>query len=528
MINKIIKKLDLEKNIKLISPIDEIKLSIGNKDLCHIVKTYKSKDPIEKYIQQLLCKEEFNIMNLLSDNYFNNTFGSLYFIIGNPYSIDTKIFDIIYKNRYLIKEISKNIIESYDIITANENQITNGNQIANLHKFYNYDIILRWYKTVISTKLKKSEYFKVSKLSNDNKEKKWEKYNLIWTEYNNSCLELKSYIKKLLIFYKPLKIPVIGCSQLGKKHYEYCLELFLGIKIDPTKLEKWAYCELDKLIDQMKLYIKIVIPSIDTKANYKTLLNKIAKTESQKFKSKKELIELYTQTISKYENIYVNILGFPEFEKPNLVIFDNAKLGGGYYYLNNFYLNVHNWTDMKKYTVESLVLHETVPGHHTQVHTILNKTNKYTLLQSYFWESCTGFIEGWGLFSEKLGFEQTTWDKIGQLEFEIFRTLRIIIDIGLHYNCKTIKQMTVFMENNLSMSHNEIENEIYRYACHPGQAVAYKVGNQVFKKIVEKQSIDNLLEPKAIELYKKLIIDGPKPLKFICQDYGLQIDKLFI
>ena len=50
----------------------------------------------------------------------------------------------------------------------------------------------------------------------------------------------------------------------------------------------------------------------------------------------------------------------------------------------------------------------------------MHKNNKYSLLFGYFGASCTGFIEGWGLFSEKLGFEQTNWDKIGQLEFEIF------------------------------------------------------------------------------------------------------------
>ena len=107
--------------------------------------------------------------------------------------------------------------------------------------------------------------------------------------------------------------------------------------------------------------------------------------------------------------------------------------------MNNFYLNINDWKNMRKYTIESLVLHETNPGHHTQVHTMLNKSNKYSLLFGYFGASCTGFIEGWGLFSEQLGFEQTVWDKIGQLEFEIFRTLRIIVDIGLHYHGKTPK-----------------------------------------------------------------------------------------
>lgn len=528
MIKKIIKKLDLEENIKLISPIDEIKLSLNGNKFYSIIENYKSKDLIEKYIQTLLCRKESNIMDLLLDNYFNNILGSIYFIISNPYSIDTKIFDILYKNRDLIKNVPLHIIDNYEIIIGNSKETNDisKNNLQKLHKFYNHDIIVKWNKTVIYKKMNKNIYFKISKLNDEEKEKKWEKYNLVWHDFNSACIKLKNYIAKLLIFYKPLNISVVGCSHFGKQYYEYCLESFIGLKVDIKKLEKWASNELITLMDQMKTYIKIIKNDNET-SNYKSLLNKIYSDESQKFKSKNELIKLYKKTIEKYENIFIKKLNFPQFEKVNLVIFDNPDLGGGYYYLNNFYLNTFNWKKMRKYTIESLVLHETVPGHHTQVHTFFNINKKNSLLYAYFGSSCTGFIEGWGLFSEKLGFEQTIWDKIGQLEFEIFRTLRIIIDIGIHYHGKTPDKMIKFMENNLTMSHEEIVNEIYRYVCNPGQAVAYKVGDYIFKKIVEKNNIKNLLEPRGLELYKKIITDGHKPLKFICNDYDIDIDKLF-
>lgn len=530
MIKKIIKKLDLEKDIKLISPIDEIKLSLSSNHFCNIIENHKSKDPIEKYIQDLLCRSESNVIDLLSDNYFNNILGSIYFIISNPFSIDTKIFDIIYKNRDLIKNVPLNIIDSYEIIIGNSketNDISKSN-LNKLHKFYNYDIIVKWNKTVMSEKMKKNDYYKISKLSDEQKERKWDHYNLVWDEFNNACIKLKEYINKLLIFYKPLKIDIVGCSHFGKKYYEYCLESYIGMKIDIKKLEKWANKELLILIEEMKKYMKIVINKpIKDSEGYKSLLNKIYNDESQKFKSKNELIKLYTKAIEKYQNIYIKKLNFPQYEKVNLVIFNNPDLGGGYYYLNNFYLNTFNWKNMRKYTIESLVLHETTPGHHTQVHTSFNIDNKNALLYSYLGCCCTGFIEGWGLFCEKLGFEQTIWDKIGQLEFEIFRTLRIIIDIGIHYHGKTPNKMIEFMENNLSMAPEEIVNEIYRYICYPGQAVAYKVGEHVFKKILEKKNIKNMLEDNALDLYKKLIVDGPKPLKFICKDYNIDKNNLF-
>ena len=87
--------------------------------------------------------------------------------------------------------------------------------------------------------------------------------------------------------------------------------------------------------------------------------------------------------------------------------------------------------------------------------------------------------------------------------------------------------MITFMQNNLTMSKKSIENEIYRYVCQPGQAVAYKVGSHVFKKILEHNNIHNFIDPKAIQLYKKIINDGPKPLKFICKDYNINENDLF-
>ena len=528
MIKKIIKKINLESNIKLISPIDEIKLSLNSNELYNIINEYKSKDPIEKYIQKLISSDDSNLIDLFSDNYFNNSLSNIYFIISNPFSIDTKIFDIIYKNRELISKIPNIIIDTYEIILNNKPYDSLSPDIQKkLYLYYNYEIIKRWYKIVIPNKMLKNDYYKISKLSNEKKNIKWNKYNEIWDIFYDSCIILKKYLVKLLKFYKPLKINIVGYSVFGKKYYEYCLESYIGININIYKLENWAYKELDKLIEQIKYYIKLTDMNIK-KTDYKSLLKKLFNNESQKFKSKQELIDLHDKTIKKYEKIYIDILEFPQYEKSNLVIFDNDKLGGGYYYLNNFYLNINDWKNMRKYSIESLVLHETIPGHHTQVHTMLNKTNKYSLLFSYFGGSCNGFIEGWGLFSEQLGFEQTIWDKIGQLEYEIFRTLRIIIDIGLHYYGKTPKEMIKYMENNITMSKKSIENEIYRYICQPGQAISYKVGFQVFKKILEKNNIYNFTDPKAIQLYKKIINDGPKPLKFICKDYKIKEDELFI
>lgn len=503
--------INLETNVKNISVIDEIKYELNFEKIINILKTYNPNNEIEVYIKTHFSNEEIYTNNILSCNYFNNFFVSTYFILGNCFTIDLPIFDIIYENYLLLDKIPEILINKYNKIITDKN----------FHLFYNYEIINRWYKTIICQPINKNDYFKISKLSNRNKNLKWDKYIIIWKKFNDNCLIFKKYLRQLLQFYKPLKIKIVGCYSINKKYYEHCLESHLGIKINIDKLLKWGHEELNILVEKMKTYIKIAIPNINTNLSYKNLIKKIKDYPSQRFKSKNELIKFYKLIINKYEQFYIKENKFPEFIKPNLVIFSNSKMGGGYYTSNNFYLNTYNWKEMRKFTVESLVLHETIPGHHTQVSTMLNIKYKYPIL-FYFQSILNGFIEGWGLWSEKLGYDQTIWDKIGQVEYEIFRTLRIIVDINIHYYGKTPRDMLLYMKEYMVLSKSEINNEIYRYVCQPGQAVSYKVGSYIFQKIIENENIDNLLDTKLLTIYKKIILDGPLPLQFLIKKYKIK------
>jgi uncharacterized protein (DUF885 family) len=83
------------------------------------------------------------------------------------------------------------------------------------------------------------------------------------------------------------------------------------------------------------------------------------------------------------------------------------------------------------------------------------------------------------------------------------------------------------MKQYLSTNDNTIMNEIYRYICNPGQAISYKIGSEVFKKILDKNGIKTYLEPNAIKIYKKIIEDGHKPIKFLIEEYNINKDELF-
>jgi hypothetical protein len=514
LIETLIKKFKLQSDINKISIIDFFKIIINIDEYYKILENYSNPTEEEQYIIKMNTSKQAKIKHILSQNFYSNIFLDIFLLLNNPYNIDDIKFDIFYDNYKLLKDVHLILIKNYEKIINSD-----------LHKFYNIDLINKWIDTIEQKPIKKDEYYKLSKLENDDKDIKWKKYNEIWQVYNSECIKFKKYLFKLRDFYQSKNISIIGCYNISKELYEHCVEANIGIKLDILNLEKWAIHKLDKLVSKMKSLIIKINPKVNEKLNVLEMLNQI--NSSKKFKTKEEFIDNYKIKLKKYKDYFIKKLEFPHFTESNLVIFDDENLGGAYYNDNNFYLNSSNVTDSFKYTTETLVLHESIPGHHTQVHSTKYLDMHNNLLYQYFPEITNGFVEGWGLFSEKLGHDQSDWDIIGQIEYDMLRTLRVIVDIRIHYKGYTVDEIYNYMKNYLSISENKLKTEIYRYVCMPGQAISYKVGSQIYKTILKKNNIKYYLDPKAIEIYKEIINNGPMPLKFLVKKYNINPDDIF-
>jgi uncharacterized protein (DUF885 family) len=149
-----------------------------------------------------------------------------------------------------------------------------------------------------------------------------------------------------------------------------------------------------------------------------------------------------------------------------------------------FYANTYNLAARPKWEMEALTLHEAVPGHHLQIsiQQELGDLPKFRRFGGY-----TAFIEGWGLYAEslgpELGFYKDPYAKFGQLTYEMWRAVRLVVDTGLHSKGWTRQQAIDFFKANAGKTEHDIVVEIDRYINNPGQALAYKIGQLKFAEL---------------------------------------------
>jgi len=151
----------------------------------------------------------------------------------------------------------------------------------------------------------------------------------------------------------------------------------------------------------------------------------------------------------------------------------------GFYYVNTSKLDQRPFWE-----IPALSVHEAVPGHHQQI--ALQQELDMPDFRKYG-AFFTAFVEGWGLYSERLGIEMELYDtpakNMGRLSYEMWRACRLVVDTGIHSKGWSKQRAIDFMTDNTALSTANIEAEVNRYISWPAQALAYKMGELKIREL---------------------------------------------
>jgi uncharacterized protein (DUF885 family) len=325
--------------------------------------------------------------------------------------------------------------------------------------------------------------------------------------------------------YYPNTRESIGISSLpdGKEWYAYAARVSTTTDLTPQQIHEIGLREVSRIRGEMD---KTIVET-GFKGGFDQFLH-FLRTDPRFYYTKPEdLLMGYRDICKRIDAELPKLFGklprtpygvreVPEYSAPSQTTAyyneGNLKAGRpGWYYANTYKLETR-----PKWEMEALSIHEAVPGHHLQISIAqeLENVPKFRNFGGY-----TAFVEGWGLYSESLGPElglyKDPYSKFGQLTYQMWRAVRLVVDTGMHVMGWDRQKAIDYFKANSSKSEHDIIVEIDRYIVWPGQALAYKIGElkiQELRGLAEKELGDKF---SIREFHDVVLGSGAIPLSIL-------------
>jgi uncharacterized protein (DUF885 family) len=306
----------------------------------------------------------------------------------------------------------------------------------------------------------------------------------------------------------------------GKAWYAYNVRTITTTSLTPDEIHKIGLAEVKRIRGQMDQ----VIAQTGFKGSFDEFLIFLRKDPQFYYTNKEDLLRGYrdiakridpelTRFFGKLPRLTYGVLPVPGYSERSQTTgyYEPGSVQAGrpgYFYANTYALNTR-----PKWEMEALTSHEAVPGHHLQI-SLAQEMENVPEFRKY--GSYTAFVEGWGLYSESLseemGMYRDPYMKFGQLTYEMWRAIRLVVDTGMHSMGWTRQQSIDYFLANASKNEHDVTVEVDRYIVWPGQALAYKIGMMKIKELRVYATKD--LGPKfdVRAFHDEVLANGALPL----------------
>lgn len=322
--------------------------------------------------------------------------------------------------------------------------------------------------------------------------------------------------------YLPVARDSVGLSAMpgGDKLYAYLIEQNTTLPMTANAVHQLGLGEVARITREMETQQRVV-GFKGTLADFFTFLRtdaRFAPESAEKLRDGYKAIEerIYKRIPEQFSLVPKTALEI----RPVPAFKEKTEAGGSYQggtpdgsRAGVFYYNTYDLPSRYTWEMETLFLHEGVPGHHFQIS--LAQENKALPAFMRFGGN-TAYVEGWALYAEslwkQLGMETDPYQRMGGLNDEMLRAMRLVVDTGLHAQGWTRDQAIEYMLANSPMARTDATAEVERYIAIPGQALAYKIGQLTIArtKARAEAALGRRFDPRAF--HAQVLDTGSLPM----------------
>ena len=286
--------------------------------------------------------------------------------------------------------------------------------------------------------------------------------------------------------YLPATRDTVGLSNLpnGSAWYEFLARRYTTTLMTPDEIHRTGLEEVKRIRGEMQA----IIDELGFEGDFSDFLTFLRTDPRFYYDNPDDLYEAYLATSKRIDPELVKLFGtlprmpygvkpIPDAIAPDTTTAYYSRPAADGSRAGIYWVNLYKPEVRPKYEIEVLSVHEAMPGHHLQL-AIQQELGNMPNFRRY--SGFTAFVEGWGLYSESLGYDlglyEDPYSRFGALTYDMWRAVRLVVDTGIHYKGWTRQQAIDFFKDNAAKTEHDIVNEIDRYIVMPGQALAYKIG----------------------------------------------------